>query len=133
MTSMPASRSARAMIFAPRSCPSRPGFATTTLIFPATNAVYGAYESPTAQTLPDVRAATPEKLSDPTGATVATIFHRRPFQCSASGALFLLAPTAQTSVEETALTARSESDVEDDGAVTMRQLWPSQYSTSTRM
>src|SRR3954449_5809458 len=31
---MPASRSARAMIFAPRSCPSSPGFATTTLIFP---------------------------------------------------------------------------------------------------
>src|SRR5439155_25229364 len=36
MTSMPASRNARAMIFAPRSCPSRPGFAMTTLIFPAT-------------------------------------------------------------------------------------------------
>src|SRR5262249_15416119 len=35
MTSMPASRSARAMIFAPRSCPSRPGFATTTRMFPA--------------------------------------------------------------------------------------------------
>src|SRR4051794_37400304 len=32
ITSMPASRSARAMIFAPRSCPSRPGFATTTRI-----------------------------------------------------------------------------------------------------
>src|SRR4051812_32455736 len=32
MTSMPASRSARAMIFAPRSCPSRPGLATTTRI-----------------------------------------------------------------------------------------------------
>src|ERR1700760_2058486 len=30
---MPASRSARAMIFAPRSCPSRPGLATTTRIF----------------------------------------------------------------------------------------------------
>src|SRR5579884_4079982 len=37
---MPASRSARAMIFAPRSCPSRPGFATTTLIFPATVGQY---------------------------------------------------------------------------------------------
>src|SRR6266516_7519708 len=36
MTSMPASRSARAMIFAPRSCPSRPGLATTTRIFRAT-------------------------------------------------------------------------------------------------
>src|SRR6476620_11301133 len=34
MTSMPASRNARAMIFAPRSCPSRPGLATTTRIFP---------------------------------------------------------------------------------------------------
>src|SRR3954469_8788109 len=33
---MPASRSARAMIFAPRSCPSRPGFAITTRIFWAT-------------------------------------------------------------------------------------------------
>src|SRR5918997_5735717 len=30
---MPASRSARAMIFAPRSCPSSPGLATTTRIF----------------------------------------------------------------------------------------------------
>src|SRR6266540_6014931 len=36
MTSIPASRSARAMIFAPRSCPSRPGLATTTRIFRAT-------------------------------------------------------------------------------------------------
>src|SRR5919109_3911063 len=33
MTSMPASRSARAIIFAPRSCPSSPGLATTTRIF----------------------------------------------------------------------------------------------------
>src|SRR5439155_12099076 len=32
MTSMPASRSARAMIFAPRSWPSSPGLATTTRI-----------------------------------------------------------------------------------------------------
>src|SRR5579884_4221494 len=35
---MPASRRARAMIFAPRSWPSRPGFATTTRIFPAIRA-----------------------------------------------------------------------------------------------
>src|SRR6185436_983434 len=35
MTSIPASRSARAMIFAPRSCPSRPGLATTTRILRA--------------------------------------------------------------------------------------------------
>jgi ribonuclease BN (tRNA processing enzyme) len=40
MTSIPASRSARAMIFAPRSCPSSPGFATTTLIFRATVGQY---------------------------------------------------------------------------------------------
>src|SRR2546423_606753 len=33
MTSIPASRNARAMIFAPLSCPSRPGLATTTRIF----------------------------------------------------------------------------------------------------
>src|SRR3954447_8390774 len=33
MTSMPASRRARAMILAPRSCPSKPGLATTTRIF----------------------------------------------------------------------------------------------------
>src|SRR5712691_9250651 len=37
---MPASRSARAMIFAPRSCPSSPGLATTTRIFPAMQEVY---------------------------------------------------------------------------------------------
>src|SRR5689334_12238655 len=36
MTSIPASRKARAMIFAPRSCPSRPGLAMTTLILRAT-------------------------------------------------------------------------------------------------
>src|SRR6187551_1552560 len=35
MTSIPASRSARAMIFAPRSWPSRPGLATTTRILRA--------------------------------------------------------------------------------------------------
>src|SRR5690349_628063 len=33
MTAVPASRGARAMIFALRSCPSRPGLATTTRIF----------------------------------------------------------------------------------------------------
>src|SRR5437762_8591619 len=33
MTSIPASRNARAMIFAPLSCPSNPGLATTTRIF----------------------------------------------------------------------------------------------------
>src|ERR1700730_10179481 len=33
MTSMPASRKARAITLAPRSCPSRPGLATSTRIF----------------------------------------------------------------------------------------------------
>src|SRR5688572_11947912 len=45
MTSIPASRSARAMILAPRSWPSSPGFATTTLILlPSMGAaVYAAH------------------------------------------------------------------------------------------
>src|SRR5688572_5969993 len=43
MTSMPASRSARAMIFAPRSWPSNPGFAMTTRIFRATVIAVGEY------------------------------------------------------------------------------------------
>src|SRR5918999_1274131 len=43
MTSMPASRSARAMIFAPRSWPSRPGLAMTTRIFRATVMAVGEY------------------------------------------------------------------------------------------
>ena len=42
MTSMPASRSARAITFAPRSCPSRPGFAITTRIFFAIRGQYMA-------------------------------------------------------------------------------------------
>ena len=40
MTSIPASRRARAMIFAPLSCPSSPGFAMTTRIFRATIGKY---------------------------------------------------------------------------------------------
>src|SRR3954452_10168981 len=40
MTSIPSSRRARAMIFAPRSCPSSPGFAITTPIFRATMGKY---------------------------------------------------------------------------------------------
>src|SRR3954470_3947147 len=46
MTSMPASRSARAMIFAPRSCPSRPGLATTTRILRAVAALTGGADPP---------------------------------------------------------------------------------------
>src|SRR5687767_9008407 len=49
MTSIPASRSARAMIFAPRSWPSRPGFATTTRIFLL---AIGAAGYPVARRLP---------------------------------------------------------------------------------
>src|SRR5689334_11743124 len=42
MTSMPASLSALAITLAPRSCPSRPGFAITTRVFLAIGAaVYG--------------------------------------------------------------------------------------------
>src|SRR3954466_12044571 len=41
MTSMPASRRGRAMIFAPRSWPSRPGLATTTRILRAVAALTG--------------------------------------------------------------------------------------------
>src|SRR5919202_379070 len=40
ITSIPASRSALAMIFAPRSWPSRPGLAITTRVLPATMQVY---------------------------------------------------------------------------------------------
>src|SRR3954470_7338764 len=42
MTSMPASRSARAMILAPRSWPSSPGLATTTRIFRVASSPMGA-------------------------------------------------------------------------------------------
>src|SRR3990172_10917545 len=42
MPSMPASRRARAMIFAPLSCPSRPGLAITTRIFLVTGRQYMA-------------------------------------------------------------------------------------------
>src|ERR1700730_5577822 len=40
MTSMPASRKERAITLAPRSCPSRPGFATSTRIFRSTIDLY---------------------------------------------------------------------------------------------
>src|SRR5215213_7891989 len=42
MTSIPASRRARAMIFAPRSWPSSPGFATTTRILRAASSLMSA-------------------------------------------------------------------------------------------
>src|SRR3954454_8092487 len=47
MTSIPASRSVRAMILAPRSWPSRPGLATTTRIGPLIRArVYPSRDTP---------------------------------------------------------------------------------------
>src|SRR5919107_1998791 len=51
MTSIPASRSARAMTFAPRSCPSRPGFATRTRIFLS---LISLHENPERPAAPDV-------------------------------------------------------------------------------
>src|SRR4051794_2994469 len=56
---MPASRRARAMIFAPRSCPSSPGLAMTTRIF---RAIVGEYTSGRA---------------DPTSGVVATVLAQR--------------------------------------------------------
>src|SRR4051812_19741803 len=47
MTSIPASRRARAMIFAPRSCPSRPGLATTTRILRPDSAAWFRSEAST--------------------------------------------------------------------------------------
>src|SRR3954447_8591341 len=52
MTSMPASRRARAMILAPRSCPSKPGLATTTRILPL-DAASTAGRDPTPQPAAD--------------------------------------------------------------------------------
>src|SRR6266508_6935662 len=69
MTSIPASRSARAMILAPRSCPSSPGFAITTLIFFATMGQYMNREADGRWMLP--RLAEPGqrtvRLSGPVG------------------------------------------------------------------
>src|SRR5919206_2726283 len=48
MTSIPASRKARAMTFAPRSCPSRPGFATSTRIFLSLISLHECRERPAA-------------------------------------------------------------------------------------
>src|SRR3984885_12397349 len=46
---MPASRRARAMILAPRSCPSRPGLATTTRIFLSVTEATGVSRHPAAR------------------------------------------------------------------------------------
>src|SRR5512132_2447083 len=62
MTSMPASRSARAMIFAPRSCPSRPGLATTTRILRAVGADGGMGRALYGRTLLGRAPLAPERL-----------------------------------------------------------------------
>src|SRR5688572_30178748 len=72
MTSMPASRSARAMIFAPRSCPSRPGLATTTRILRVLGLAAMAAQSRSADDLeghPHVRLV--HAADDPVGADAA--------------------------------------------------------------
>src|SRR4051794_38553883 len=79
MTSIPASRSARAMIFAPRSWPSRPGFATTTLIFPATVGQYRNGEAHRRRLLPRVAEPRPRPLRVPVrGERRATARRLRP-------------------------------------------------------
>src|ERR1700722_13508485 len=65
MTSMPASRKARAMILAPRSWPSRPGLATTTRILPL-----GGASADTCSDLQDNRVALSAAGAD-RGAAVA--------------------------------------------------------------
>src|SRR5216117_3749032 len=65
MTSIPASRSARAMIFAPRSWPSRPGFAITTRIFRAmTESLRGERPVRPVDAPPGEPAAHPEHRRD---------------------------------------------------------------------
>src|SRR5579872_2784583 len=49
MTSIPASRKARAMTFAPRSWPSRPGFATRTRIFRSVIEIIKSQPTPATQ------------------------------------------------------------------------------------
>src|SRR3954454_21070174 len=75
MTSIPASRSARAMILAPRSCPSRPGLATTTRILRPEVAMPAAYP------LPRGRRRAPQ----PRGARADTADPGRPLGVRAAG------------------------------------------------
>src|SRR5919107_1472226 len=68
MTSIPASRRARAMIFAPRSWPSRPGLATTTRILRVCVLFTAARKLPHAQ--PQVHARM-DGAGDAVGAALA--------------------------------------------------------------
>src|SRR3954454_171765 len=64
MTSIPASRSARAMIFAPRSCPSSPGLATTTRILRLEVSIGARSYSPVGVVEPLERPAPGEPAAD---------------------------------------------------------------------
>src|SRR4051812_5377500 len=61
---MPASRSARAMIFAPRSCPSRPGLATTTRILRLDASIGAGSYSPVGVVEPLERPALGQPAAD---------------------------------------------------------------------
>src|SRR2546430_2980575 len=83
---MPASRSARAMILAPRSCPSRPGLATTTRIFPATAR---SLRLPRVELLGAVRWKRPElgrEIGMPLEGSVGNRLHAQVSQNAAAGA-----------------------------------------------
>src|SRR6516165_9194951 len=74
---MPASRSARAMILAPRSCPSRPGFATTTRIL---RSVAAAATGPTSDAHHDrvaLRPAGADRGAADAAAAAAQLVHER--------------------------------------------------------
>src|SRR3954468_14498714 len=71
MTSMPASRSARAMIFAARSCPSRPGFATTTRIFLLPCCCEGSFSAGPFLARQSRRSAVPQTSTMPGTATMS--------------------------------------------------------------
>ena len=73
-TSIPASRSARAMIFAPRSWPSRPGFAITTLIFRAipSASIWRCVSMSSARRPPGRTPAGPARVTSSTAGSCST-------------------------------------------------------------
>src|SRR6185295_8897058 len=64
MTSMPASRRARAMTFAPRSCPSSPGLAITTLILRISFSGFGICRIPNPPNPRESQIPNPESLNN---------------------------------------------------------------------